>query len=418
MPDSKFFSIPFATSGDRAAIPDAAQSSGGVSFTQGFGPDYERNPATDPLAKRVPRDETNEYLFQLTNSVKFLQLYGLPEWYATDTAGTVVTYPLNARVRYQDNGWISVSPNNTATPGTDSTKWVLATPRGAGDADIPVLGWQATPPASPAFRDRYVVNLSPTGAWAGQATKIAEWTGASWAFYTPTVGLQVNYNDNGTFAAVWWDGTVWTALPRNQGLWRVVSSPAVASRTLLRTDIGTIFYNRSDGGNITFILPNPQVFGQGHLGFLRAGAGNLTVSCNGGTIQMPGNPVLASITLNTVKAWLYLFCDGSNWIVMSADPVLNQRLNQSLGTAGYRIDPGESIEQWGSSVVTVSNGLGTISFPIAFPSICWTIVAVLGDSQITQSDISIVGGWGTTQFVFRAPDAAGNVRINWMAKGR
>lgn len=142
MVDSKFFNIPFGATGDKATIPEATQPSGAVSYQQGFGPDYERDPATDPLAKRVPRDESNEIYYQLSNSVKFLQLYGLPEWYAEDDSGNPVSYPLAARVRHPVSGtmqaWVSVAAANTATPGTDPTKWVLDTAFGSVMVFCPV----------------------------------------------------------------------------------------------------------------------------------------------------------------------------------------------------------------------------------------------------------------------------------------
>ena len=46
----------------------------------------------------------------------------------------------------------------------------------------------ATPPGSPASGDTYIVAASPTGAWAGQAGKVAVWTGSEWVFGTPRVG--------------------------------------------------------------------------------------------------------------------------------------------------------------------------------------------------------------------------------------
>lgn len=124
MADSKLFMIPFGASGDRAAIPDTVAPSGAVSWPQGFGPDYERDPATDPMAKRVPRDETNEYLYQITNAIKFLQLYGAPEWYPDDGTGTPVSYPVSARVRYAGSAWVSLVAANTSTPGSDPTRWM------------------------------------------------------------------------------------------------------------------------------------------------------------------------------------------------------------------------------------------------------------------------------------------------------
>ena len=46
----------------------------------------------------------------------------------------------------------------------------------------------ATPPGSPASGATYIVAASPTGAWAGQAGKVAVWTGSAWVFGTPRVG--------------------------------------------------------------------------------------------------------------------------------------------------------------------------------------------------------------------------------------
>jgi Protein of unknown function (DUF2793) len=49
----------------------------------------------------------------------------------------------------------------------------------------------ATPPGSPADGARYLVAASPTGAWTGQAGKIAAWQDGAWIFYTPKEGWLV-----------------------------------------------------------------------------------------------------------------------------------------------------------------------------------------------------------------------------------
>jgi len=46
----------------------------------------------------------------------------------------------------------------------------------------------ATPPASPADGDRYIVGASATGAWAGQDNNIAVRVSGTWEFYTPGDG--------------------------------------------------------------------------------------------------------------------------------------------------------------------------------------------------------------------------------------
>lgn len=66
----------------------------------------------------------------------------------------------------------------------------------------------ATPPATPADGDRYLVAGSPTGAWAGQAGKIAAWQDGVWIFYTPKRGwIAWIANEN---AALAYNGTTWT----------------------------------------------------------------------------------------------------------------------------------------------------------------------------------------------------------------
>lgn len=46
----------------------------------------------------------------------------------------------------------------------------------------------ATPPGAPADGARYVVAAAPTGAWSGQAGKIAAWQDGAWTFLTPREG--------------------------------------------------------------------------------------------------------------------------------------------------------------------------------------------------------------------------------------
>lgn len=45
-----------------------------------------------------------------------------------------------------------------------------------------------TPPVSPVAGDMYVVGPAPTGAWAGQASNLAQWTGSAWQFTTVQPG--------------------------------------------------------------------------------------------------------------------------------------------------------------------------------------------------------------------------------------
>lgn len=67
----------------------------------------------------------------------------------------------------------------------------------------------AAPPGSPVDGHRYIVAASPTGAWAGQALKIAAWQDGAWEFFTPSEGwLAWIENEDSLFA---WDGAAWIA---------------------------------------------------------------------------------------------------------------------------------------------------------------------------------------------------------------
>lgn len=118
---AKFFRTPFAAVGDREEIPDETQGTGAVSYPEGFGFDYERDPATDPAAKRVPRKQTNQYLYDITDNLRQYQLFGSPEWVpASENGGEPVVYAANARVLF-DGKLYRALQMTSAQPGVGDT---------------------------------------------------------------------------------------------------------------------------------------------------------------------------------------------------------------------------------------------------------------------------------------------------------
>lgn len=63
------------------------------------------------------------------------------------------------------------------------------------------------PPGSPVDGSRYLVAASPTGAWAGQAAKIAAWQDGAWAFLTPRAGWLVWVADEARLLS--FNGSAW-----------------------------------------------------------------------------------------------------------------------------------------------------------------------------------------------------------------
>ena len=111
---ARYFKIPFASTGDKVVIPDATQPDGSVSFTQGFGFDYER-PNTDPAYKPVPREGTNGILHDVTEAVGVIQRQGVADW-TIDAQ----PYPINAQVYHNGKQWLALRANSVApTEGAD-----------------------------------------------------------------------------------------------------------------------------------------------------------------------------------------------------------------------------------------------------------------------------------------------------------
>lgn len=124
---AKIFKTPFAEEGDKISPPDAVQADGSVSYSLGYGFDYQRDTGVDeagdpidPLAKVFPREQHNGILNDITAAIGEIQGAGLPAWQVEGSP-----YPINALVRYSGKNWRSLVDNNTATPveGASWTDW-------------------------------------------------------------------------------------------------------------------------------------------------------------------------------------------------------------------------------------------------------------------------------------------------------
>ncbi len=97
--DQKYYIFPFADGGDKAVVQDNTQVDGTVSYDEGWGGDYELEQGVAPLAKDIPRDQSNQLMFDVTENVKQYQEHGYPEHItAADNGGAPFGYDLWARV--------------------------------------------------------------------------------------------------------------------------------------------------------------------------------------------------------------------------------------------------------------------------------------------------------------------------------
>ena len=118
---------------------------------------------SDPNALLIERTKANQIYNDITGSVGALQEFDAPQWIdSADNDGSPFAYSNGARVLYTDNQvWISLVNSNTATPGTDPTKWIvflsnyalLASPAFTGNPTAPTLtcGKNTTRLATTAF---------------------------------------------------------------------------------------------------------------------------------------------------------------------------------------------------------------------------------------------------------------------------
>lgn len=108
---TKIFKIPFATQGDRTVVPDEVQADGSLSYTQGYGYDYERDQATDPAAKDIEREKMNSLFHDITGAVGEIQAFGMPVW-----AEEGKPYAIRSIVYHNKKAWQSKIENNNTEP--------------------------------------------------------------------------------------------------------------------------------------------------------------------------------------------------------------------------------------------------------------------------------------------------------------
>jgi hypothetical protein len=109
---TKVFKTPFAAQGDRMAVPVETQPDGSVSYTQGYGYDYERDQATDPAAKDIEREKMNALFHDVTEATGEIQQFGAAVWSEDGKP-----YAIRSQAYYGKKLWQSKIENNNEEPG-------------------------------------------------------------------------------------------------------------------------------------------------------------------------------------------------------------------------------------------------------------------------------------------------------------
>lgn len=126
-----FIKIPFCATGTKTTVPVPSQLDGSVNFTDGYGPDYQLDPGTDPAALNIERDKFNWMLYTLSAAIQSYQQHGIPDFITTsDNGGTPFTYSKYAVVMYDPGTgsapYQSLIDTNTDLP-TVATSWASFT---------------------------------------------------------------------------------------------------------------------------------------------------------------------------------------------------------------------------------------------------------------------------------------------------
>jgi hypothetical protein len=131
-----------------------------------------------------------------------------------------------------------------------------------------------TPPGSPASGDLYIVGGSPTGAWSGQAGKLAYYD-QIWRFITPNEGVTLWVNDEDLLYT--YNGSAWLANPAvkvKQALWIPAAQMrpsvsggcaalAVVATSANRPDLVTLDFDASAAEHAQFFAALPKGWDEG-----------------------------------------------------------------------------------------------------------------------------------------------------------
>lgn len=112
----KIFKTPFATQGDRVAVPDEMQADGSVSYTQGYSQDYEKE-YDKAGAKDIERSKMNAIFHDITDAIGKGQSTGIYPWIKE-----AAPYVKGSFVYYNKEAFYSLVDNNSDTPA-DGAKW-------------------------------------------------------------------------------------------------------------------------------------------------------------------------------------------------------------------------------------------------------------------------------------------------------
>lgn len=248
--------------------------------------------------------------------------------------------------------------------------------------EVQSLGANA-PPGAPVTGDLYVVGTAPTGAWAGQANNLAQWTGSAWLITAPQRGATVVSAANGKTYI--WSGGAWGVYvppsPFIEGL--MDDADAAAARATLGAQEALGY------------TPVRQGTGPGQLG---------------NPVTIGHSPIGPRLSVDSVDF-------GRDWTDVEAGYTVGQT------SSIIKLPTGGMIQSGTLAATPNSIGSVTISFPTAFVGSSPNCFCINGDANAITGVIGSIFDVTLASFGANVKNHDGTsqtsiMRINWIAHGR
>lgn len=184
--------------------------------------------------------------------------------------------------------------------------------------------------------------------------------------------------------------------------------------SLTAADAGGVFSYFGVSGTVTVKLPLSTTMAVGaSLTFYNNSQYSQTIALQGADLMAYGAPSFGgggAFTTVSVPAGclIQITCQGTNsWQVSGGTATLEQTalFAKTFGANGYQKLPGGWIIQWGAGTTNAS-GIGTITFPLAFPTACDHVIPKARRSAVGSNSVGTDGAATTTTASIWAATAA------------
>lgn len=190
---------------------------------------------------------------------------------------------------------------------------------------MPVVSVTITvPPTNATLGDTYVIPAGATGAWAGQAQKLAEWNGSSWNIIATKDGHGVSLPDGRVFERISGSYVEKIAQDAQSGKWNYVAAAGTPNTITGTLTPAIAAYPTGLEVQVKIAAPN---------------TGPVTLDLGGGAkaITTPSGSPLQSADLSAGGVYSFIY-NGSNWVCL----VEGQRVLDGNVTLYVRPDGSDS----------------------------------------------------------------------------